>query len=93
MLILLYYLSQDPSFADKIKPLLTQLNDSKKMLDFLKDLNGFQDIFSAFNSTQKKDEEKPPEEPKKEEKKTQSPTRGIANDFIEQKLEEYFSRR
>lgn len=100
MLILLYYLSQNPSFADGLKPILSQLNDSKKMFDFLKDLSQFQDLFSLFNgkTDEKKEEKKeaprePPKEKEKEQEKKQSPTKGIANEFIEQKLEEYFSRR
>lgn len=94
MLILLYYLSQNPSFTNDLKPILSQLNDSKKMFDFLKDLSQFQDLFSLFNgkTEQKKEEHhEPPKE--KEQEKSQSPTKGIANEFIEQKLEEYFSRR
>ncbi len=98
MLILLYYLTQNPSFADQIKPIMGQLNDSKKMFDFIKDLSKFQDLFNLFKSPEKEEEKKPapcnpPEEKKEEEKKEQSPTKGIANEFIQQKLEEYFSHR
>ncbi|MBQ9729573.1 MAG: hypothetical protein IJV80_02055 [Clostridia bacterium] len=100
VLILLYYLSQNPDFPDKIKPFLTQLNDSKKMLDFLGDLSKFQNLFSSLKTENKTEEpapdgahepvQNPPPPPEKE--KSQSPTKGIANEFIEGKLEEYFSR-
>ena len=100
VLILLYYLSQNPDFPKKIEPLLCQLNDSKKMLDFLGDLSKFQDLFSFLKTDAKTpDSAKPqnqpcddPPPPPCEEEKSQSPTKGIANEFIEGKLEEYFSR-
>ena len=50
--------------------------------------NKFQDLFNLFKSPEKEEEKKPTpcnpsEEKKEEEKKEQSPTKGIANEFIQ----------
>lgn len=99
VLILLYYLSQNPDFPESVKPLMGQLKNSEKMLSFLNDLSSFAQTFGALKKEQKQD--KPPEkrdcEPeqdKKEdkEKKPQSPTAGIADDFIQQILEGYLQK-
>ena len=80
-LILLYLLTQNPEFSQKLQPILEQLKNSENALRFLKD-------FSAFSGgTAKKD---PPKQEEKE--KPQSPTKGIADEFIETLLNEYLKR-
>ena len=100
MLVLLYYLSQNPDFSESVKPLMAQLKDSEQMLSFLKDLSKFSDTFSAFKTEQnKKAEPSPP--PKKEntpprdevkKENPQSPTSGIADDFIQKILDSYLQK-
>ncbi len=101
ILVLLYYFSQNPDFAESVKPLMTKLKDSEQMLNFLKDLSNFTQTFSTFQS--QKPAEPPPCEPKsappkppceeEEKKHPQSPTAGIADDFIEQLLNGYLNKR
>lgn len=99
MLVLLYYLSQNPDFAQSVKPLMAQLKDSEQMLAFLKDLSKFSETFSTFKSEQPKGEQTPPkkentppmDEVKQE--KPQSPTEGIADDFIQKILDSYLNKR
>ena len=100
ILVLLYYLSQNPDFHESVKPLMGQLKNSEQFLSFLNDLSKFAQTFSTLNNQPKK-EETPPQasqtEPKKEEKETkqketQSPTAGIADDFIQQILEGYLKK-
>ncbi len=94
MLVLFYYLSQNPDFAESVKPLMGQLKDSEQMLSFLNDLSKFSQTFSTFqtNEKQEKSETAPP--PKQEEKKEspQSPTSGIADQFIQGILESYLKK-
>ena len=99
ILVLLYYLSQNPSFSESVKPLMAQIKDSEQMLCFLKDLSKFAETFHCKGSpsTEKPRAEKPCEEkqtpPKKEEKKEpQSPTEGIADTFIQNILDSYFKQ-
>ena len=95
MLVLLYYLSQNPNFSESVKPLMVQLKDSEQMLSFLKDLSKFSDTFSSFKSTPpkadtsapKKENTPPRDEMKKE--NPQSPTTGIADEFIQKILDSY----
>lgn len=95
MLVLFYYLSQNPDFAESVKPLMSQIKDSEQMLRFLNDLSSFTKTFSTF---QKQADEKPKHEeksePKKEDKKEnpQSPTSGIADEFIQNILESYLKK-
>lgn len=98
MLVILYYLSQNPDFERSVKPLLSELKNSEQALKFLEELSQFSKLFSSF--TAQKEEKKecndpkpgnsPP--PKKEEKKehASSPTSGIADGFIEDLLQKYF---
>jgi hypothetical protein len=92
VLVILYYLSQNPDFSDSVKPLMHQLKNSEQMLNFLKDLASFSEKFNL------KTDDKPPEKkenpPKAEEKKEapQSATEGIANAFIQNILDGYFSK-
>ena len=94
ILVLLYYLSQNPDFADSIKPLMEKLKNSEHMLSFLKDLSSFSQTFSTFQSaTQKKEEKQPKREETAETKeKPQSPTEGIADEFIQSILESYLKK-
>lgn len=93
MLVLLYYLSQNPNFAESMKPLMGQLKNSEQMLGFLNDLSKFSQTFSTFQSQTKKDEPPTKEQPEdKKEKEPQSPTAGIADDFIQQILEGYLKK-
>lgn len=98
MLVLFYYLSQNPDFAESVKPLMSQLKDSEQMLGFLNDLSKFSQTFSSFQSqtaTEKKtdgDAKKQPEDLKTEEKNPQSPTSGIADSFIQGILETYLKK-
>ena len=106
MLVLLYYLSQNPDFPERVKPLMGQLKNSQQMLGFLNELSNFSKTFGAFggkneteckqSKTPKKDddcnEENKEHEGKQNEKNPQSPTKGIADDFIEQILESYLKK-
>ena len=97
MLLLLYYLSQNPDFPERVKPLMGQLKNSEEMLKFLNDLSRFSDIFSLFKKQEGGPDgpdggapHSPP--PKREKENPQTPTSGIADEFIEQCLEKYFKR-
>lgn len=90
MLVLLYYLSQNPDFPESVKPLMGQLKNSEQMLSFLNDLSKFTQTFSTFKREEKPHETK--KEDKKEEKPSASPTMGITNDFIEQILQNYLNK-
>lgn len=105
MLVLLYYLSQNPDFHESVKPLMGQLKNSEQMLSFLNDLSKFTQTFSTLkNSVQKDCAKEEPTQPKTEQKtqdcgeensnkKTpQSPTAGIADEFIQQILEGYLKK-
>ena len=103
-LVLLYYLSQNPDFAESAKPLMSQLKNSQQMLNFLNDLANFSKTFNAFQSQSgKTDGKEPPKKPTEpcdekpkenaeKEKSPQSPTSGIADEFIEQILESYLKK-
>ena len=107
MLVLMYYLSQNPNFAESVKPLMGQLKNSEQMLSFLNDLSRFSKTFSTFSNinakrpneqpnsaqqepTEKTSNDKPPFE--ETQKNPQSPTLGIADEFIEQILESYLKK-
>ena len=92
MLVLLYYLSQNPKFAESIKPLMSKIKDSEQMLQFLNDLSRFTQTLGAFQSAsdEKPKTEKPPDEETK--KASASPTEGIADAFIQQILDGYFKK-
>ena len=97
MLVLFYYLSQNPDFAESVKPLMGKLKDSEQMLQFLNDLSKFTQTFSSIQTdpapTQK--ENTPPKSQAENENKKspQSPTAGIADDFIQGILDSYFKQR
>lgn len=103
ILVLLYYLSQNPNFADSVKPLMSQIKDSEEMLRFLNDLSKFSQTFSTFasdkadktfDSNKQKtntNSETPPKDEKKE--NPQSPTAGIADAFIQNILDSYLKKQ
>lgn len=96
MLVLLYYLSQNPDFADSVKPLMGQLKNSQQMLNFLNDLSKFNETFSSLkNQSPCSNSETQKENSKCEEKEkpSQSPTSGIADDFIQKILDGYFKKQ
>ena len=96
LLIMLYYLSQNPNFPESVKPLMGSLKNSEEILKFLSDLSKFSDLFSVLGKAPPK-AEKPCEQPEKGEKKTgdteTAPTNGIADAFIKECLENYFKKR
>lgn len=89
ILILLYYLSQNPNFNDNVQPIMNKLKDSQHMLSFLNELSNFAKTFCACPPPPPDKKEDCPKEKdcQKDEKNSQSPTAGIANEFIEQILE------
>ena len=111
ILVLFYYLSQNPDFSKSVQPLMEKLKDSQQMLNFLKDLSTFTQSFgnidpSMFtqnpanppkqeeknaNTTTHVDGEKE-SHAEKEEKNPQSPTAGIADEFIQNILESYLTK-
>lgn len=94
MLVLFYYLSQNPDFAKSVQPLMSQIKDSQQMLSFLNDLSKFSETFSTFKEEKKTEkEENKKSEPKKDEKDPQSPTTGIADEFIQNILDSYLKKR
>ena len=106
MLVLLYYLSQNADFSESIKPIMEKLKGSEEMLRFLKDLAKFTETFSALRSDpQGECGEKqthnsapnctpPPKNDKPQDKKDpQSPTAGIADEFIQNILDSYLKKK
>lgn len=100
MLVLLYYLSQNPDFPESVKPLMSRLKNSEQMLGFLNELSRFTQTFSSFqNSAPKKEADKSENTEKAEKKEAnekkdpQSPTSGIADAFIQEMLENYLKKR
>jgi len=93
ILVLLYYLSQNPDFSESVRPLMAKLKNSEQMLSFLKDLSTFTQTFNTFKETQTKGDESPKKEsPKEEKEKPQSPTEGIADEFIQNILDSYLKQ-
>ena len=108
ILVLFYYLAQNPDFAKSVQPLMEKLKDSEQMLNFLKDLSKFTQAFGNFDpstftnnthTTQPKQEEnsstnntKNDSKTEKDEKNPQSPTQGIADEFIQNILESYLNK-
>ncbi len=91
ILVLLYYLSQNEDFAESVKPLMCKIKDSEQMLCFLNDLSKFTQTFSTFKSEPLHREEPPKKEENK--KHPQSPTAGIADEFIQTILDSYFQKK
>ncbi|MBQ3020454.1 MAG: hypothetical protein IJD77_07725 [Clostridia bacterium] len=96
ILVLLYYLSQNPDFSESVKPLMSQIKDSEQMLSFLSNLSKFTETFSTFQgASAPKHNEKPPEKDSRTDKKEepQSPTQGIADQFIQNILDSYLKKK
>lgn len=99
VLLLLYYLSQDPDFPERVKPIMSQLKNSQQLLRFLNDLSSFSHLFDGqktppcpkkeatdcADKTKKSDKADKKEEPR-------SPTEGIADEFIQQILDGYLKK-
>lgn len=96
-MVLLYQLSQNPDFADSVKPLMNKLKDSEHMLAFLNDLSKFSQTFATAQNPSCNDNTppKPPneKEQREENKNPQSPTKGIADDFIQNILDAYLKNQ
>ncbi len=93
MLVLLYYLSQNENFAESVKPIMSKIKDSEEMLRFLNDLSKFTQTFSTFKAEPPKESyTEPPKKEKSEEKTPQSPTTGIADEFIQNILDNYLQK-
>ena len=90
-MVLLYYLSQNPDFSESVRPLMTKLKNSEQMLNFLKDLSTFTQTFNTFQQPKKADGEAE-EKPKNEKENPQSPTSGIADEFIQNILDNYLKK-
>ncbi len=90
MLVLLYYLSQNEDFSESVKPLMSKIKDSEQMLRFLNDLSKFTQTFSTFKDEEKG--EKKREDTKEDKKQPQSPTSGIADEFIQNILDSYLAK-
>ena len=98
ILVLLYYLSQNPDFHESVKPLMGQLKNSEQMLSFLNDLSKFSQTFSAFQQKQDACDDKKTQEPCEQpssgnDKKTPQATSGIADEFIQQILDSYLVKK
>ncbi len=92
MLVLLYYLSQNESFAESVKPIMAKLKDSQEMLRFLNDLSKFSETFSGFQTTPPPQSREGCEKNGEKEKSPQSPTAGIADEFIQNILDSYLNK-
>ena len=91
ILVLLYYLSQNPDFSDSVRPLMEKLKNSEQMLNFLKDLSNFTKTFSSFQCGESKQSAQTDSTPESKEK-PQSPTEGIADEFIQNILNNYLKQ-
>ena len=93
ILVLLYYFSQNPDFSESVRPLMAKLKSSEQMLSFLKDLSNFSQTFSTFQCDGKKsDTDKSPTTANENKEKPQSPTEGIADEFIQSILDSYLKQ-
>ena len=70
---------------------MAKLKNSEQMLNFLKDLSTFTQTFNTFQQTKKTDCDTE-EKPKNEKENPQSPTSGIADEFIQNILKEIKDR-
>ncbi len=102
-LLLCYLLMQKPELLENLKPLFGAIKSPEDLTKILNDVQKFKDFFAAMNvATNDKKEERKPQEKKadsptcdneKGQEKSQSPTAGIANEFIQNSLDAYFKRR
>ncbi len=89
-MVLLYYLSQNPRFTESVKPIMDKLKDSEQMLDFLKELSQFSKTFGVGTPQSPSQNAAEPQQPPREEA---SPTKGIADEFIQNILDGYWKKR
>ena len=93
ILVLLYYFSQNPDFSESVRPLMAKLKSSEQMLSFLKELSSFTQTFNTFSCHSKNETaEKCATPPKEDKEKPQSPTEGIADEFIQNILDSYLKK-
>ena len=73
---------------------MAKLKNSEQMLCFLKDLSKFTQTFNTFqqNKPSEGDAVKADEKPKNEKENPQSPTSGIADEFIQNILDSYLKQ-
>ena len=73
---------------------MAKLKNSEQILNFLKDLSTFTQTFNAFqcNKASESGEVKTGQKPKEEKENPQSPTSGIADDFIQNILDNYLKQ-
>ena len=93
ILVLLYYLSQNPNFAESVKPIMAKLKDSEQMLSFLKDLSNFSKVFGGAAPEHPEPPPKKEAEKEQKEKDPPSPTKGIADEFIQNILDSYLKQK
>ena len=81
VLIILYYLSQNPDFEQSVKPLLSELKNSQQALNFLEELSRFSKLFSCFSAKKEGDRDASTQETtsKTTSKTTQSPASSGGN--------------
>ncbi|MFQ9737275.1 MAG: hypothetical protein ACLR06_05845 [Christensenellaceae bacterium] len=75
MLMLLYFLAQNPDFPESVKPLMGKLKNSEEMLKFLNDLSRFSEMFSLFQKQGKEKDKTPPPRPLPKAKRRSLPHR------------------
>jgi hypothetical protein len=92
ILVLLYYFSQNPDFSESVRPLMAKLKSSEQMLSFLKELSNFTQTFNTFQCNGKKETENAQKPSTDEKEKPQSPTEGIADEFIQNILDSYLKK-
>ena len=92
ILVLLYYFSQNPDFSESVRPLMTKLKSSEQMLTFLKELSNFTQTFNTFQCSGKKETASEQKTPTEDKEKPQSPTKGIADAFIQNILDSYLKK-
>ena len=101
VLLMLYYLSQNPDFLAKVQPLMGEMKNSQELLKFITDLSKFAALFSQSEKGGNHPPQKPapspsstpPKQPEADKKTPASQTNGIADDFIQNLLEKYFQKR
>ncbi len=103
-LFLLYYLTQKPALLESIKPLAQLLKNSEESLKLLENLKAFTAIFdsataqsatqtvpSGQSSTQSQTTQTEQGQTEFENKNRQSPFQGIADEILQQYLDEYLN--
>ena len=97
VIFLLYYLSQKPELLESLKPLAKARENSEQTLQFLENVKAFSALFdeAGTNSnhfqaeSQPKKKTQPNEESQNDKQNRQSPFQGIADELLQQYLDEY----